>query len=45
MSGDLGLAVLRGEVTSAEQAVAWLERHAPDRESAAAARALSSAKR
>ncbi len=44
MSGDLGLAVLRGEVASAEQAVAWLDRHAQDRESAAA-RALSSAKR
>jgi hypothetical protein len=44
ISGDLGLAVLRGEVTTTGQAVAWLERHAQDRESAAA-RALSSAKR
>jgi hypothetical protein len=45
LSGDLALAVLRGEVSTAEQAVAWLEHHAQDRQSAAAARALASAAR
>jgi hypothetical protein len=35
VSGDLALAVLKGEVSTTEQGTAWLERHAKDRESAA----------